>query len=972
MIRVLLTVPPRMAEHARGGQEIPSWLRRLTGDPAIPTFIGADPPGARLGSGGGTVSVLHQAWLAEARGRPRPGALERWLGASQKLVLHAGGESRRLPAYAAVGKAFIPVPPLEGLRPRLADPVLADFQLPAYTQALTEAGPGAAALVTSGDVWLDFEATEIPEVRTDLAGIGMRVPPEVAQHFGVFFVERGRHARSGEPQPIDFFLQKPPAAEIARHLATHDAYVDTGMWLLSAAALGLLFARCGWDPRRAAFGGPGGLPGHLDLYTEVGAALGARARVPPRLKALGFSRLTSCVIPLESARFHHLGSSRQLLDSMDQMQRGALRLRRAHRIGSAPGPIVAPELAPTWVEGSAAARPLRLDGWNLVTGLPEGASVRHLQAGACLDVTPVQGGGYAVRAYHLDDAFRGPPGAATLCGQPAAEWLARRRRPAEVDDVQQAPAFPVLTAEEIDQPLVDWFFAAAPEPGLTAALAGHRWLSAAEIPAEADLARYLGERRTRRAAGLRADLEAALAERDGSCLEQDCASLAGICREEPALRRWLSRNGERLLAALPRPEHQSRLAMLLSELSRGRARAAWSEAAFGRLQASMVGPDALAKLRPALSLKEDQIVWARAPVRFDLAGGWTDTPPFCLEAGGTVLNVAVLLNGQPPIQVFVRPTPDPVIRLRSIDLGSAETISTYQELARFRDPRGHFSLPRAALALSGFLPAFQAGRPFRSLRAQLQAFGSGLEFSLLSAVPKGSGLGTSSILAAALLGALNRACGLGLHDVDLYHRVLGVEQLLTTGGGWQDQAGALFPGVKLVETRPGASQAPTVRYLPATLLATGANRTLLLYYTGITRVAKGILQEIVRDMFLGRAATVRTLEAIRANARALFQAVQLGDAAGLERCVARSWRLNQALDAATSTPEIAGVIARCGRDLAACKLVGAGGGGYMVMCARDVAAGQRIRARLEAEPPNPRARFIDFSVAEQGLQVTVS
>jgi galactokinase/mevalonate kinase-like predicted kinase len=125
-------------------------------------------------------------------------------------------------------------------------------------------------------------------------------------------------------------------------------------------------------------------------------------------------------------------------------------------------------------------------------------------------------------------------------------------------------------------------------------------------------------------------------------------------------------------------------------------------------------------------------------------------------------------------------------------------------------------------------------------------------------------------------------------------------------------------------------------------------------------------------MFLGRATTTRTLEAIRANARALFQAVQLGDAAGLHRCVARSWRLNRALDEATSTPVIAALIDRCGKELAACKLVGAGGGGYMVLCARDEAAAQRIRARLEAEPPNPRARFIDFSVAEEGLQVTVS
>ena len=239
-------------------------------------------------------------------------------------------------------------------------------------------------------------------------------------------------------------------------------------------------------------------------------------------------------------------------------------------------------------------------------------------------------------------------------------------------------------------------------------------------------------------------------------------------------------------------------------------------------------------------------------------------------------------------------------------------------------------------------------------------------------MPKGSGLGTSSILGATILGALNRACDLGWDDLELYDRVLGVEQLLTTGGGWQDQAGALFPGLKLVETRPGRSQVPTVRYLPDRLLAKAVNQSQFLYYTGLTRVAKGILQEIVRDMFVGRARTLHTLESLRANAWRLYQAVQLGDGAAFQRCIARSWRLNKQLDAGTSTPEIEGVIARCGDDLAACKLLGAGGGGYMLLCARDAAAGARIRERLEASPPNARARFIDFEVAQAGLQVTVS
>ena len=104
-------------------------------------------------------------------------------------------------------------------------------------------------------------------------------------------------------------------------------------------------------------------------------------------------------------------------------------------------------------------------------------------------------------------------------------------------------------------------------------------------------------------------------------------------------------------------------------------------------------------LRPAL--KEDQIVWARAPVRFDLAGGWTDTPPYTLREGGRVVNLAVDLNGQPPIQVFCRRTAERHVRVHSIDLGHTETFTRFEELLDYRDPVSPFALPKAALCLMG-------------------------------------------------------------------------------------------------------------------------------------------------------------------------------------------------------------------------------------------------------------------------------
>jgi hypothetical protein len=110
--------------------------------------------------------------------------------------------------------------------------------------------------------------------------------------------------------------------------------------------------------------------------------------------------------------------------------------------------------------------------------------------------------------------------------------------------------------------------------------------------------------------------------------------------------------------------------------------------AFEFLRRRIVASGGPACPRPAHALRSDEIVWGRAPARIDLTGGWTDTPPFALEHGGCVLNAAVELNGQPPIQVYARVTPEPAIRIHSIDLGTDVNIRRWDELA------GDYEIPR--------------------------------------------------------------------------------------------------------------------------------------------------------------------------------------------------------------------------------------------------------------------------------------
>ncbi len=392
------------------------------------------------------------------------------------------------------------------------------------------------------------------------------------------------------------------------------------------------------------------------------------------------------------------------------------------------------------------------------------------------------------------------------------------------------------------------------------------------------------------------------------------------------------------------------------------------------LRELMVGQMVIEPVSPTCNVLEDQIVWGRSPARLDLAGGWTDTPPYCLEQGGRVVNLAVDLNGQPPIQVFARPTESPHIVLRSIDLGIGEKITTYDELIRPARLGGGFGIARAALRLAGFDPEFNSHNGASSLAQQLKSdFGGGIEISMLAAIPKGSGLGTSSILASTLLGTLSEVFGLGWSNNHLFTRTLALEQMLTSGGGWQDQAGGLLPGLKMVETAPGVRQYPMISWLPDQQIRDGAKmQRVMLYYTGITRVAHNILGEIVRGIFLNDANRLSILADISANAHFAADVIQKRDWNGLCTCVRRSWELNQRLDSGTNPPEVQQIFARIAPWLSAAKLLGAGGGGYLLILTNDEESGAKIREELTTSPPNPRARFVDVSVSPTGFQVTRS
>jgi galactokinase/mevalonate kinase-like predicted kinase len=336
--------------------------------------------------------------------------------------------------------------------------------------------------------------------------------------------------------------------------------------------------------------------------------------------------------------------------------------------------------------------------------------------------------------------------------------------------------------------------------------------------------------------------------------------------------------------------------------------------------------------------------------------------------GGAVVNAAVTLNNQYPIQVVAKLSQDPRITLTSLDLGQRVEIRETPSAAEYRDPRQWSALAKAALVLGGLCPA-DTRLP---LRRWLDRLGGGLEITIFSAVPKGSGLGTSSILGAAMLACLARVVGEPVTAETLIARTSALEQFMTTAGGWQDQVGGATPGVKLIRTRPGPVQTPMLHRTVFDLSPGGELRSrLLLYYTGYQRMAKNILQNVVGRYLDRDPEAIAIIHRLKEGAECMKDDLAGGDIDAFGRGVELYWYLKKQLDPGSTNARIEGLLQPVNRYLTGKTLAGAGGGGFIFMVAKDAAAAAKAKKLLEQRPPNKMARFFDFDVDNRGLVVTV-
>ena len=973
------------------------------------TIVVPDPPGFRAGSGGATFGVLRaNAQHQKAIGDRKP------FEALRILLIHSGGASQRLPLYSPLGKIFTPLPLV---RPDGQLMTLFDHLYLMMAALPARLGPGM--LVAAGDVFLLFDAARMATPPSGVTALSMRTAAEMGEHHGVFKTE-GRSKKHGarskkeeqEAFPLVVGTMQKASVEQMRSAGVTDSkdrvLIDSGLVFFDSAATTALNHLAGryspaWHLKTR---------NQIDLYSDiVPAALGKFGqpvltgdRVLRKLQedlrgALKESPLH--VYELEEAHFQHLGTTQQFRDAMTGVDRSPACSLFQQNVRFASDTTV-PESARVYqtvitsdrvkmgrdviLENCLIEGAVKIGAGSVLSNLAIGANGKELAVPAEMLVygVPIQEEKSAtvtvVMGVHDD-----PKTDRTFCNIDLRHWLTLAGLSADdvwagggADDAKRVLwTARLFTAGSIAAAM--WMV----NPASLATAERNAWKKArrysmAEILELADAAGMASHRD-----GLSGMLQAmewieAVEGRKASSV-QNSVNHFGAAGYQRLTERLFAEGKNAWVPPLVRARLNWSLAEIESRphfprdaVKAPAAPGVLQRKAFENIRESMTREGQEGERGARVMVREP--LAASAPVRLDFAGGWTDTPPFCLENGGTVVNVAIDLNDVEPIQAVFRPLEEPIVRLVSRDLGKTLVIREPGALMKGLEPGDPFALHIAAMRLAGVAPGEKEGSQKKWLgRLMRGARGvKGFELSTASNLPKGSGMGTSSILGAATLAVLRKAVGLEISAATLFEQTLLLEQSLGTGGGWQDQVGGIAGGVKMTETRAGIPQVLRVRKIGLTAAQVkGLEDRLVVYFTGQQRLARNILREVMGRYLSREPGTMVLFNELTHSALACEAALKKSDWMSLATEVNRYWRIKKDLFAGSTTPAVDALFLEVRPYYLGGCLAGAGGGGFAYFLCGDADQAHRLRTELARISMRPGSLGLTFAsrINSAGLRV---
>lgn len=296
---------------------------------------------------------------------------------------------------------------------------------------------------------------------------------------------------------------------------------------------------------------------------------------------------------------------------------------------------------------------------------------------------------------------------------------------------------------------------------------------------------------------------------------------------------------------------------------------------------------------------------AAAPVRLDLAGGWTDVPPFSARDGGLVITAAIQLFARAEVRLG-----GSGFRLVSEDLHDELEVPDSSGLIR----DGRLDLLKAGLRI---LPV------------------GGCTLTTRSDAPPGSGLGSSGALDVALVAALSLARGETRDPVEIAETACHLEAVEAgIPGGRQDQFASSHGGFLRLEFRDPDAEVHRLKLDPGFMADLG--RRTVLCYTSASRFSGATIDRVMRSYERGDAGVAAALHGLRDVAEAMAGALAGADSAGVGQLLTQNWEHQQALDPRMRTEEMAR-LERAVRDAGALggKAAGSGAGGCMFFLAPD-------------------------------------
>lgn len=326
----------------------------------------------------------------------------------------------------------------------------------------------------------------------------------------------------------------------------------------------------------------------------------------------------------------------------------------------------------------------------------------------------------------------------------------------------------------------------------------------------------------------------------------------------------------------------------------------------------------------------NQVARARAPVRIDLAGGWTDVPPYSTDRGGAVVNAAITRYAY----ATIRPLPPGQYELESADYDAYYEGHDIREL----EYDGNLDLVKAAVRRRGLE--------------------TGAHITTRSEAPPGSGTGSSAAMGVALVGLLDFIAGgdMGPSQIAEMAHLLEVEELGVSGGR-QDQYAAAYGGLNFMRFHDGDVSVEPVSVSEGFLRE--LEKHLLLVYTGKSRLSGNIIDRVMGAYRRGDPGVTGALDNLAEAAEQMRQALTDESLQRVGQVMNLNWENQKRLYDEMTTIKIEALVEATSRvGILGVKASGAGGGGcifilsqpdreHLVATAAEDLGGQIVSFKLD-------------------------